>query len=188
MNTDEFKKSIQKATGQRNIFLMFSVAQMVTLIILASCVFLKKERIVVVPTAGPSYWIEDNKVSHVYLEKMGVYLSDILLNRSPSDVDKKNQLILEHVHPAFYHGIRKQLILEKESMLKSNQSYFFRAGRSYVAGEGTAFVIEGEFLVLVGKSGDTPICAQNEHKKFILNFQCQNGKLLLTSLKKDIAS
>lgn len=188
MDSDTLKMNALKSLQQRNIFLFFSLLQAVVLIVLSFVILLRKERIVIVPTVGPSYWIEENQASSLYVEKMGIYLSDLLLNRTPSDVEKKNKLILEHVHPAFYQKIKKQLIQEQENMNKSNQSYFFRTERCYAFANQLSFVIEGEFLVLISKTGDTPICAQNEQKKYILNFQCQNGKLLLTSFKKESAS
>lgn len=129
--------------------------------------------------------MEDKRVSSGYLEKMGLFLSDLLLNRTPSDVERKNQIILEYVHPAFYQEIRKILTQEKESLLKGQQSFFFRTERSYVDMDKETFVVEGEFLVLVGKGGEAPFCAQKERKKFSLQFHCQNGKLQLTSLKKE---
>lgn len=185
MDSDTFKQNVRQSLKQRNIFLFLTLIQAIALVILSSIVCVRKERLVVVPTTGTSYWIEDNKVSQSYVEKMGIYLSDLLLNRTPSDVEKKNKLILEHVHPAFYQKIRKQLFEEQAGMLKTNQSYFFRTEHSYALPKELSFIAEGEFLVLVNKSGDIPICAQNELKKYVLKFQCENGKLLLTSFKKD---
>lgn len=183
MDNSILKKGTEKLVAQRNCFLFFSAALSIAVILLSVLLFFKNERVVVVPTAGPSFWIEDKRVSSGYLEKMGYFLSDLLLNRTPADVDKKNQIILEYVHPAFYQEIRKVLSQEKENILKGQQSFFFRTERSYVDQE--TFVVEGEFLVLVGKGGEAPFCAQRERKKFSLQFDCQNGKLQLTALKKE---
>lgn len=179
------KKSIEKLVVQRNYFLFFSLVLAVVSVLLSTLLFFRSEKIVIVPTVGQSFWIEDGRVSSGYLEKMGLFLSDLLLNRTPSDVEKKNQIILEYVHPAFYQEIRKTLIQEKENILKGQQSFFFRTERSYVDMNSEEFVVEGEFLVLVGKGGEAPFCAQRERKKFVLQFHCQNGKLQLTSLKKE---
>jgi hypothetical protein len=116
---------------------------------------------------------------------MGLYLADLLLNRTPADVEKKNQIILEYVHPAFYQEIRKILNQEKEALLQAHQSVFFQTERSYIDVSKRAFVIEGEFLILVERGGESPFCAQKERKKFTLQFHCQNEKLLLTALKKE---
>ncbi len=185
MDSAFLKATAQKLLVQRSIFLFFSAVLSVAVVLLALLLFFKKERVVIVPTSGPSLWIEDSRVSEGYMDKMGFFLADILLNRSPSDVDKKNQVILEHVHPMFYHEIKKQLQAERASIIKNNQSYFFRTERSYADLSTNSYITEGEFLVLIGKSGEMPCCAQRERKKYILVFQCQGGRLLLTSLKKE---
>lgn len=185
MDNTTFQQNIGKLASQRNCFLLFSLILSVVVVLLSVLLFFKKERVVVVPSNGPSFWIEDTKVSDAYLERMGIFLCDLLLNRTPSDVEKKNQIILEHVHPAFYQEIKKTLSREKDALLKGQQSYFFRTERGYIDGEQGKFVTEGEFLILVEKGGESPYCAQNERKKFVLQFQCLNGKLLLTSLKKE---
>ena len=145
----------------------------------------KKERVVVVPLSGESFWIEDTRVSSGYLEKMGVFLSDLLLNRSPADVEWKNRAILEYVHPKFYHEIKKTLSTDQAEILKHNQSFVFQSERSYAQTDKMTFIIEGEALVLVSKNGNTTACAQQERRIYHLGFQCQNGKLLLVSLKKE---
>lgn len=101
MDNSILKKGTEKLVAQRNCFLFFSAALSIAVILLSVLLFFKNERIVVVPTTGSSFWIEDERVSSGYLEKMGLFLSDLLLNRTPSDVEKKNQIILEYVHPTF---------------------------------------------------------------------------------------
>jgi len=169
---------------QRNILLLFSAVLAFSSSLLAVLLFFKTERTIIVPTSGSSFWVEEQRVSSEYLEKMGMYLSDLLFNRSPADVNKKNQTILEYVHPSSYHEIKKLLRREQEAIEKGNQSFFFRIERTFVDMEQNAFIAEGEFIVFVGKNGEAPFCAQNERKKYVFHFACLNGKLLLTSLKK----
>ena len=185
MDLSCYQVNVQKLVTQRNIFLFLSVVLSIGVVLLTTLLFFKTERTVIIPTTGPSFWIEDKKVSHAYLEKVGMFLSDCLLNRSPSDVDKKNKTILEYVHPAFYHEIRKVLLQEKEDVMQKNQSFFFRAENSYVDMAQEAFIVEGEFLIFVGKSGTAPVCVQREKRKFTLKFLCSSGKLQLISLKKE---
>lgn len=178
------EKNLKRLVSQRNVLLIFASIFSLAIVSLSLLLFSKKERVVIVPTSGCPYWIEEGNVSSGYIEKMGLFLSDLLLNRSPSDIDKKNQIILGYVHPASYHQMKKSLLQERESIVKNNQSYFFQPNRTYID-QGNTFVIEGEFLVFVGKNGEMPFCAQKERKKYRLGFCCQNGKVLLTSLRKE---
>lgn len=186
MDVKNLSSSIKKLVVQRNIFLLFSMILSCAVVLLTVLQFFKNERIVIIPTAGSSFWVEKSKVSSSYLDSMGVFLSDLLLNRSPADAEWKNKAILEHVHPAFYHEIRKQLLQDKKRILEQEQTFVFRAQTSSSNMANYTFVLEGEFLVFIGRQGDKPVCAQAEKRKYTLGFQCQNGKLLLVSLKKEV--
>lgn len=185
MDRSLLQKNTQKLVVQRNVLLGFSTVLVFALFLLVVLLFFKTERTVIVPTNGSPFWIEDGRASSGYLERMGAYLSDILLNRNPADVDQKNQTILEYVHPSAYHEIKKFLLKEKETIAKGNQSFFFRTERSSVDMERNAFIVEGELILFVGKSGEASYCAQREPKKYILHFTCLNGRLLLSALKKE---
>lgn len=176
----------QKLVNQRNIFLLFSVILSIAIVLLSCLLFLKKERIVVIPTVGPSMWIEEEKVSDVYLERFGAYIADLLLTRTPADVDQKNKTLLEYVHPTYYQEAKKQLHQDKESIINENQSLLFRpSSRGSIDPLKQTYVVEGELLAFVGKSGETPTCAQAETKRFTFTFESLAGKLLLKSLKRE---
>lgn len=185
MNRDLLKEYLGKLVGQRNSFLLFSAILAVAVVLLSAMLCFKKERIVIVPTTGASFWVEEGKVSSGYIEKMGLFLSDLLLNRSAADVEKRNQIVLQHVHPSFYPSFKKLLKVEQEGILRGDQSFFFRVENSHVDAARNAFVVEGESVLLVGHGAKE--IAQNEKKRYVLQFQCENGKLLLTSLKKEMA-
>jgi type IV conjugative transfer system protein TraE len=188
MDQNQLKSHLAKLVGQRNVFLFFSAILSFAVILLTILLFSKKERIVIEPTNGaPSYWIEEGRASSGYVEKMGLFLSDLILNRSPADVETRNQIILRHVHPSAYHEMRKLLLQEQETILKGDQSYFFQTGKNYVDMEKNAFVIEGEFFIMVGKNGKAPAYTHQAPNKYTLRFSSENGKLLLTSLKKEEA-
>lgn len=185
MDQKTFDTKNKKIVSQRNAFLLFSVVLAFTTATLSCLLFFKKERVVILPTTGSSLWLEDNKVSDSYLEKFGSYLADLLLTRTPSDVDRKNQLILKHVHPLFYHAAHQQLRQDRDTLIKSDQLLFFRKTRSFINPQDQTFTIEGDLMAFIGKSGEIPTCAQTEKKRFILGFQCQGGKLFLKSLKME---
>ncbi len=175
----------QRIVTQRNIFLFFSAASSLAVVLLSCLLFMKRERVVIVPTSGPSLWIEEGRVSDVYLERFGSYIADLLLTRTPADVDYKNKILLEYVHPSFYHEAKKLLVQDRASIIKADQSLLFRPARCFIDPSRQTYVAEGELLVFVGKAGETPSCAQFERKKFVFGFECQGGKLLLKSLKRE---
>lgn len=183
MDTFVLKNQMAKLVGQRNGFLLFSLVSMAAVILLCVLLCFKKERVVVVPTTGATFWVEENQVSSSYVERMGLYLADLLLNRSPADVDRRNQVILEHVHPKAFHDFKKLLRTEAEWIVEKGQSFFFQVENSRV--ENEAFIVEGESHLLLGKNRGEVI-SQRERKKYTLQFKCENGRLLLTSVKKEV--
>jgi conjugal transfer pilus assembly protein TraE len=185
MDIMSLKVNLTKVISQRNIFLVFSILLSISVILLSSLLFLKKERIVIIPTMGPSLWVEESNVSDSYVEKMGSYLGDLLLTRTPYDVESKNKNLLEHIHPSFYQEARKQLIQEKNSIIASNQSYIFCPTRNYLIPNQKTYILEGELIIFIGKVGTIPTIAQTHQKRFILEFACERGKLLLKSLKQE---
>ncbi|HSX38487.1 MAG TPA: type IV conjugative transfer system protein TraE [Chlamydiales bacterium] len=185
MDSTILQKNINKISRQRNSFILFSIILSVSVLFLSLLLFTKRERIVVIPTNGASFWIEEGKVSSGYIEKMGLFLSDLLLNRSPADVEKRNSIILQHVHPSSYHDIRKLLLLEQASILKSDQSFYFHIHKNFSDVNQSDFVIEGECFAVVGKEGKETSIIQKNKKKYTLRFSCENGRLWLVSVKKE---
>jgi conjugal transfer pilus assembly protein TraE len=179
------KQNVGKLISQRNIFLIFSLLLTVATVLLIVLLFAKKERIVIVPTTGPTFWIEEGKASSGYIERMGIYLSDFLLNRSPIDVSKRNQVVLEHVHPSAFHEFRKLLQQDEASLIKNDQIFLFTIQNSAVDLANHSFIIEGDALILVGKKGDAPVCMQSSRKKYTLRFRAERGRLFLISMKKE---
>ena len=158
MDIATLKLSLTKIISQRNIFLCFSLLLSVSTIVLSCLLLMKKERIVILPTLGPSLWVEESGVSDTYLNSLGSYLSDLLLTKTPSDVDQKNRRFLEHVHPTFYHEARRHLLQEKETLITNKQTLLFRPSSSFIDLSKTTYVIEGELLALIGKTGVSPTC------------------------------
>ncbi|MDX8430195.1 MAG: type IV conjugative transfer system protein TraE (plasmid) [Candidatus Algichlamydia australiensis] len=185
MEKEYYHSSIKRLICQRNILLFFSLVLGLCVLSLSLLLFSKKERLVIVPTTGTSMWLEANQASEAYLYKMGTYISDLLFNRSPVDIEQKNSAILEHTRPESYHEIRRQLQNEKKSITAQNQSFYFRPANSTANAVNNTYVTEGEVLVFIGKEGDEPVCIQQEKRKYTLQFSCKDGRVYLASLTKE---
>ncbi len=185
MDRQTKQENTARLAGRKNAFLFFSVLLSVVVLLQALLLFTKKERVVVVPTSGPSYWIEDQRASSAYLEKMGIFLSDLLLNRSSADVGERNRILLQYVHPASYSEFKRQLAEEEAAILKGGQAFFFRTLNSSVDPAKSSFLIRGESDVWVEKEGAGSFAIQKQEKQYTLRFKCEHGKLMLESLKQE---
>lgn len=177
--------NIRKIVGQRNIFIALSVVMAVSSVCLSLLLFSKSERVVIVPTNGASFWIEKDQVSDKYLEHMGTYLADLILNRSPADAEWRNQEILKHVHPKHYHELQRLLIRDAKDISMDQKSVVFRPELSYADAKKSAFIIEGAGEVFVGKADERLTYAQSTKKRYTLRFKCESGRLSLTSITQE---
>lgn len=185
MDTNIFRGYLKKTVQQRNIFLVFTIALLAVLTLENALLFNRKERIVIVPMQGHEYWLEKDYVSDNYIEGMGVFLSGLFLNKTSSDCEWKHRQILKHVHPSAHYALKHQFEKEATDLKNNNQSYVFHPEKSYLDQTNKSFVLEGELVVFVGRKGEHQSCVSRNLRRYIFDFECQNGKLLLRSLQKE---
>lgn len=185
MDTTSFNHKISKVKAERRLFLTLSFILAISLILLTLLLCFKKERIVILPSQGPSLWVEEGRVSETYLEQVGAYLSDLFLTRTPSDVDYKNKILLQHVDPSFYHELNKMLFQEKEEITASSKTLLFTTSRAWVDVTCSSYTIEGELTTFIRQAGRDLKVAETSHKRFTFIFSCQRGRLLLKTLQQE---
>ena len=87
---------------QRNIFAAVSILLGIVLVVISCFLFVKRERIVVVPpVVGQEFWVDGNTISPTYLEQFGVFLGELLLNKSAQSALEQRTIILRHTDPSF---------------------------------------------------------------------------------------
>ena len=60
-----------------------------------------RERVVLLPPAvHKSFWVEQDRVSPEYLEQMGYFLLQLILNVTPQSIDHQSRLLLQYAAPA----------------------------------------------------------------------------------------
>jgi conjugal transfer pilus assembly protein TraE len=67
--------------------------------------------------------MDGSGVSATYLEQFGVFLGQLLLNKSSQSASEQRNIILRHTEPAFL-GLMKQRLIEEEEMLKKQSSSY----------------------------------------------------------------
>lgn len=185
MEEKTFKNKITTLASQRNVLAFCVLALSVAVIKLCFTVQSKEERVVVVPTMGPSFWLEKSRVSKDYLSTMGIFLSDLLLTRTPSDVRWKNEQILGHAHPRFYSQLKRALSEEKETIRASQSTFLFEASHLYPIEKDLQFIIEGVQKTYIEKTGKGKPLVHAQKLKYILSFRCEEGRLYLTSISQE---
>lgn len=157
---------------------------MLSLTFTSAAAFFKKERIIVVPTIGDSYVLGVDDAS--LLEKMGVFLSNLFLNRSPVDAQWRNRMILKHADPSFYHELKQKLDQEYEFLTHNKeQTFIFYPEKSEGNLTNLSFIVEGRRVVFVGTDGEKTHISQGDRKRYIFKFKRSGDQFLLASIYKE---
>lgn len=181
MEMQVYKKGIEKIHYQRNVFAFFGSILLVSNLLLAAFLFVKRERVVVVPpVVEKEFWVEGNCLSPSYLEQFGMFLSQLLLNKSPDSVSLQNQILMRYVSPSYSPAFGRALELEKSEMLNQKLSYLFFPNKVQVIPKMKQVILEGERIVYLAEEE-----FMKEPMRYLLSFDFLNGKLLLRELKRE---
>ena len=185
MEIKTFQQKIKTLVSQRNVLVLCVIALSVAVVTLSSALQSREERVIVIPTTGPSFWLEKSRTSKEYLRTIGVFLSDLLLTRTPKDITWKNEQILGHVHPSSFGVLKKALFEEKETMIQSQSTFLFEPTRSYSLEKPLQFIIEGLQKTYMEKMGKSAPLVQSQKLKYTLSFRCEEGRLYLTTITQE---
>jgi conjugal transfer pilus assembly protein TraE len=114
---------------QSNRTLGFAVAvlglcQMLSLFAISSLI--GNERTVLVPPSiDRTFWVSRDQVSREYLEEMASYISFLVLNVSPGDVDWKRRLYLNYAAPDVHADLKAKGEVEADRLRQNNASTSF---------------------------------------------------------------
>ncbi|NGX47092.1 MAG: hypothetical protein K1000chlam3_00461 [Chlamydiae bacterium] len=181
MDANYFKKNVGKMQYQRNVLTTFCFIVLLSNLLLVLLALTKRERIIIVPpTIEKEFWIEGKKFSPTYLEQFGIFLAQLLLNKSPESVSLQNRILLRFVAPDYYPIFKKALEQEKNEMIEKDLSYIFFPDKVQVLPERKQIILEGNRLAYLGTEEFL-----NETQRYILNFSFARGSLLLKELVKE---
>lgn len=178
MKREFSEKSSEYLLFQRNIFAAISILLAVSLVLLSTFLFLKRERIIVVPPlVEKEFWIDGNNVSPTYFEQFGYFLGQLLLGKSSHSAPSQRNLLLRHTDPSFVGTLKQKLMEEEEMLHKQNASYTFFPISTHVNPEKKEVLIEGDRVLFVGGKQ-----VSLEREGYILSFNFSGSRLLLSGI------
>ncbi len=177
------KKSILENTThylrfQRNIFAALAVLLSISLIIISTFLFLKKERVIIVPpTIEKEFWVDGKQISATYLEQIGYFLGQLLLSKSPYSSSSQRTILFRHSDPAFIGVLKQKLLSEEELLKKQNASYVFYPISIQTDLQKNQVLLEGDRVFYVsGKQ------VSSERESYLLSFRYTGSRLLLSGI------
>jgi conjugal transfer pilus assembly protein TraE len=179
VNSKILETSLSSLYFQRNILAAISIILCLSIVILSCFLFLKRERVIISPPViEKSFWIDSNSISPTYLEQFGVFMGQLLLNKSAQSSAEQRSIILRHTDPSF-SGLMRQRLLEEEEMLKKqNAAYTFYPISVKVDMGKMEVILRGERIVFAG-----PKQVSSKLETYVLKFIYEGSRLFLQEVE-----
>lgn len=177
MNYEIERNRINYLLSQRNILLGITASLIVILLLVASFLFLRSERVIIIPPeTKQTFWVEGNKFSDSYLEEMATFFAHLLLDVTPASFDINGQIVLRSVSPESYSFVKSKLLKSIQKVKKENASTIFIPQKSFIYGNKLEVHLIGLMRHFIGGK---EISAYVE--KFVIRFSAHKGRLFISS-------
>lgn len=178
MNSEIHKHSLRNLTFQRNACLGLSALLSTSLIFVSAFLFMKSERVVVLPAVvEKEFWVDAQNVSATYLEQFGYFLGELLLSKSSQSASTQKAIVLRHTDPSFATQLHKKLSEEAQQLEKERASYVFYISGIYTNLRAQEVTLSGERTTYIGGKA-VSTAAEN----YTLSFVYRGGRLLLSGI------
>lgn len=178
MNHGFYEASYKQAITQRNLFATLSFLLAISLIVISSLLFFKRERVIISPPhIQKEYWVDENAVSPTYIEQFSSFMSQLLLSKSVNSAPHQRNVILRHTDAKFTSELRQKLIREEEMLKKQNASYVFYPVEISVNSETMESLISGDRVYFVNEKQ-----ISSERESYLLKFVYTGTGLFLNSI------
>ena len=178
MKVEVLHQNILRLLSQRKSLVALTGILCLSNVLLAMALTCKSERIILVPPhITRTFWIEGGEVSKEYLEEMGVYLSKLLLDISPTSFPYNHETLLKYVTPEAYGSIKTHLIKEGEQYKQLQLATHFKPAE--VIADPQTLEVEVKGLLTSFVAGKL---VKDSQETLTLKFTQRGAGLLLESI------
>lgn len=162
---------------QRNLLLSLAAALLLINFTQSLFTLFHRERIIIVPPdVRREFWIEKNKVSASYLEEMGLFFANLILESSPESAAYKRDIILRNTAAGGYGLLKAQLLRDEEQLKKEHVTTSFQASSITVNPDKLIVNLTGDLLRFVGEKR-----ISQSRDTYQFQFDYQHSRLLIKS-------
>lgn len=151
-------------------------------IVIASIAFrlIGLERVILVPpTIHKSFWVESDKVSAEYLEQMGYFLIQLVLNVTPQSVDYQSKILLQYAAPASYGEIKTAMAVAGERLKRDGAATVFSPRTINVDESALKVAVQGQLTTFISDRRVSELS-----KSYLIELQYALGKISIKSFKE----
>ncbi len=142
------------------------------------------ERVILVPPAiHKSFWVESDKVSAEYLEQMGYFLAQLVLNVTPQSVDYQSKLLLQYAAPASYGEIKTAMAVAGERLKRDGAATVFSPRTINVDERALKVAVQGQLTTFISDRRVSDVS-----KSYLIELQYAQGRITIKSFKETNAN
>jgi conjugal transfer pilus assembly protein TraE len=138
-----------------------------------------EKTVLVPPTIDRQFWVSRDQVSREYLEEMAGFLTFLVLNVSPGDVDWKRKVYLSYVAPDAYGDVRAKAEVEADRLRQNNASTTFLIQQLTASERDQSVVVSGRLRRQVAGVD----VGEPEHRSYEVNFKYAGGRVSVKAFR-----
>ena len=175
--------SSRRTISYQKLVLLASLALNIVIALIAFRLIGLERIILVPPTIHKSFWVESDKVSAEYLEQMGYFLIQLVLNVTPQSVDYQSKLLLQYAAPASYGEIKTTMAVAGERLKRDGAATVFSPRTMNVDERALKVAVQGQLTTFVSDRRVSEVS-----KSYLIELQYAQGKITIKSFKETNAN
>ena len=175
--------SSRRTISYQKLVLLASLALNIVIALIAFRLIGLERIILVPPTIHKSFWVESDKVSAEYLEQMGYFLVQLVLNVTPQSVDYQSKILLQYAAPASYGEIKTAMAVAGERLKRDGAATVFSPRTLNVDERALKVAVEGQLTTFVSDRRVSEVS-----KSYLIELQYAQGKITIKSFKETNAN
>jgi conjugal transfer pilus assembly protein TraE len=175
--------SSRRTISYQKLTLLASLALNIVIALIAFRLIGLERIILVPPTIHKSFWVESDKVSSEYLEQMGYFLVQLVLNVTPQSVDYQSKLLLQYAAPASYGEIKTAMAVTGERLKRDGAATVFSPRTLNVDERALKVSVQGQLTTFISDRRVSEVS-----KSYLIELQYALGKITIKSFKETNAN
>ena len=175
--------SSRRTISYQKLILLGSFALNIVIALIALRLIGLERVILVPPTIHKSFWVETEQVSAEYLEQMGYFLIQLVLNVTPQSVDYQSKTLLQYAAPASYGELKTSMAVAGERLKRDGAATVFSARTLNVDQRALKVAVEGQLTTFVSDRRVSEV-----FKSYLIELQYTQGKIVIKSFKETNAN
>ncbi len=169
-------------TGLKKSFMALFVALIAAVLLLSIALAFKtdKVRTVITPmNIKNSFWVDDENVSNEYLTEMGTFISQLMLDVTPSNVDYQQKMLLKYACSSAYGAIQNDTGAYAVRVKETSSSSMFEINQVTPDSKHNRIAMHGSLSTFVSDKRVSKL-----QKIFVVNFENKNGMVKFCGMKE----